>query len=165
MTAPLQREEFAPASFRTAAHAGYLGSPEVVAGLLGRFLAESEADLEALARRGMDAEQFEDEARLRILALAHQLSGEDPAHPGVAGWHGASMQGAMRAALGPFLAKNGAKWGDDPDGPIACLLEWLLVTLAGAWKRAAGDDVLLAADLRPALARARDLLTGSAHPA
>lgn len=161
MTAPLQRNEPAPASFRTAAHPGYLGSPQVVAQLLAGFLASSEADLEALARRRMAPEQFEDEARLRILALAHQLSGEDPAHPGIEGWQGASMQGAIRAALGPFLAKNGAKWGDDPLAPIACLLEWLLVRLAGAWKRAAGDDDLLGVDLKPDIALARDLLTGA----
>ena len=157
-TPPLLRDEPAPASFRTAAHEGYLGDPSVVAQLLASFLAESEADLEALARRLIDAEQFEDEARLRILVLAPKLSGDDPAHPGVVGWHGASMQGAIRAALGPFLARNGAKWDDDP---VACLLEWLLVTLAGAWKRAAGDDDLFAADLRPGLARVRDLLTGA----
>lgn len=153
----LQHTEIAPRSFLEALTPGFLGDPKVVGGLLARFLVDSEADLYALGAGTLAVAAFQGAARERITALAAKFSGQDPAYPGIKGFHGVSLPAQLQAALGEFWRSRRATWGDDA---VAVLLEWLLVRLTSCWKDADGDDSVLQASLGPELASARNLLLG-----
>lgn len=158
----LQHVEIAPRSFLEALAPGFLGDPQVVGGLLARFLLESEGDLYALGAGKLAPPAYGKVSTDRIRALATKFSGADPAHPGIKGFHGVSLPAQLQAALGSFWRDRRAKWDDDA---VAVLLEWLLVRLAAAWKAANGDDNVLQAQLGPDVAAARNLLLGSAKRA
>jgi hypothetical protein len=153
----LQHEEIASPSMLEALAPGYLGNPEVVGGLLSRFLADSEADLRALGAGTLASAAFGSAARERIDGLSSKLSGKDPAYPPVKGWSGVSLPGALIAALGSFWRERRGSWGDDA---VAVLLEWLLVRLADHWKAANGDDAVLSTLLGPDQRSAMNLLLG-----
>lgn len=158
----LQHTEIAPKSFLQALAPGYLGDPDVVARLLGQFLAASEVDLYALATRAMPAAAYPAAQEARIHELAAKFSGDHPDHPGIAGFHGNSLPAQLQAALGPFWRDHRGRWGDDA---VAVLLEWLLVRLVAHWKAASGSDEALQVLLRPDVRAATDMLLGRAQRA
>jgi hypothetical protein len=158
----LQHTEIAPRSFLESLQSGHLGNPEVVDGLVARFLVDSEGDLYALADGRLAADEYQEHAWHRITEVAARFSGEHGEHPGIRGFHGVSLPAQLQAALGEFWATHRQAWDDDA---VAVLFEWLLVKLAAAWKTADGDDAALHAMLGPDVAAARNLLLGVAQRA
>ena len=154
----IQHEQIAPASFSEAFAENYLGSPQVVAGLVSRFCSQAEADFANLRAGALAKQAFTDGLNARVRAYADIFSGRDPAYKTVMGYHEHTLGFRLMADLGEFWQKQRGQWGDDP---VCVLFEWLAVILADKVKMADGNDMLLGVAFGPTLQYAIGVLSGN----
>jgi hypothetical protein len=150
--------DFFPPSFAAGLSDRNLGSVVVVAGVVGRFLADTEAAVGALAHGELDPDGFVAAQAQRIRDAADVFAGRNPRYIPLDGWNGISLNGRLQADLGDYWSRRRANWGDDA---CAVFFEWLTTVLVDRWKLADGDDVLLASAMRPIAEQAVNKLTGS----
>lgn len=153
----LQHDQPIPPSFSQAGDDKYLGNPTTVAGLVGAFLADTEAGLRDLGAGRVDGKHFQEAQRRRILDAAEIFAGRNPAYSVAMGWNSASLAGRVMQQLGAFWGMHRDEWAGDA---LAVLFLWLTGKLAESWKAADGDDEQLAIALRPALQQVNRLLLG-----
>ncbi|GAB2898587.1 hypothetical protein GCM10027046_30610 [Uliginosibacterium flavum] len=133
----------------------YLGNPEVVTMLVGRFCAEFEELLSSPVR--FDKVMFRDKCNAQIRRYADIFAGRNPDYQIIEGFTEVKLPMRLRAALGEFWIKNQANWeGDD----LCVFFEWLLVMLFDFIKKASGDDMLLEIMAKPSIQSSVRLLLG-----
>lgn len=143
-----QNGYYLPPIFVDGPEANYLGSPDVVAGLVGEFCARAEK----LLMDGIeDKQKFKAEAEALIRRYAGIFSGKEPDFGTVKGFHGIALPQRLKVALTEFWDRRHEYWAGDAE---CCFFEWLFVTLAEFVKRADGDDWLLGVMVKPTVQQA-----------
>lgn len=153
----IQHTETAPESFSKALEANYLGNPDMVNSLIGRFCAEFEALLQNLLFGAVDKGQFADSAKQLVRQYADIFSGRNKDYTTIAGYNDQTLPAKLKADLGDFWQKQRSSWDDDP---VCVLFEWLGVMLTESVQRADGDDVLLEVMIKPSVTYAVQVLIG-----
>lgn len=93
-------------------------------------MAETEVQLRQLANGKLSPEQFLEILRPHKERMVEIFSGEDPAHPGIAGWNPGGLRGLLRVELHDYRV---ALHKIDQD-PIASLLDFLVDEIAARIK-------------------------------
>lgn len=150
----IQHEEEIPASLGRAFDSGYLGDPDVVSGLVGRFCSSVER---LLCGGAASKEDFVARSNALIRAHADIFAGRVAGYTPVEGYNSVTLPAKLTADLGEFWTKQRAKWNDDA---LCVFFEWLFVHAAEFVKRADGDDMLLEIMLKPTVQQAVRVLLG-----
>lgn len=151
----IQHVEQVPQSFADAAASNYLGNPEVVSGLVGKFAAEVER---LLSGGASSKEDFLHQSEELVRQYADIFTGRNTAYRTMLGFNSISLAARLQADLGEFWGARREKWGDDA---VCVFFEWLFLNIVESVKRADGDDDLLGVMVKPYLQQAISHLMGT----
>ena len=136
----------------------YLGSPEVVGGLVAGYCESVRCMLEQRAAGTREASEFVTRVNKMVGEMSTIFSGQDPAYKPIVGWNSMPLGVHLRVALGQYWQEQRADHGDDP---IRVLFAWLCWATFDAVSRSHGDPDLEGLILSDHTESAIRLLLGS----
>lgn len=147
-----------PPSFEAQMAPNYLGNPNVVGGIIERFLVEIIGWVKGRADGTMSAADMTQHAYERAPEFARIFAGESPDYLPIVGWNTrvGGLQETIKADLGHYWQAQRASHGDDP---YQVLYAWLVWAVVEALKEE--DEDLVATNMGERIASLIRLLTGS----
>lgn len=127
-------QEF-PASVAASVSPGSLGNRDTVAGLVGRYMAETESLQRRNINRELSSEDYMRIMREKIERMRRIFEAEDPEFSGIKGWHRGGLRGSLRVDLHDYMKRRGILGQD----PIAAFFGWISDSITSDLK-AHGND-------------------------
>ena len=151
------RYKIAPGAFCDPSSPTYLGNPDVVSSLVGKFCADVEALLVRLSSRDVVLSDAKVELHGLVTKIADIFAGRSVEYDPIKGYNGISLDGKVVALLGPYWSSQRAEYADDP---MSVFFDWLSAIFTEKWRLADGDDMLLGVMIKPSLQSANRILLG-----
>jgi hypothetical protein len=155
--ATAQSYRVSPDAFVDVSAANYLGNPEVVNGLVGQFCVLAEEYADAIRDGIMDPKDAAGSLREDIVKMADIFSGRDPQYVIIKGYNDSSLQGKLKGDLLQYYVMHKDEYKGDS---LSVFFDWLAAHVMEASAKAAGDDLILGATLKPTLKYAVEVLLG-----